>query len=78
MALTNVAVDAEMLAGVDTIAAQRSLSREAIIHEALGNYLEEKRQIAAIEEGIREADAGNFATEEEVRAAFARWGVNAQ
>ncbi len=56
---------------------QRSLSREAIIRKAQGNNLEEKRQISAIEEGIREADAGNFATEEEVRAAFARWGADA-
>jgi len=41
-------------------------------------YVEEESwQIAAIEEGVRQADAGNFATENEVKAAFARWGVNA-
>jgi len=29
-----------------------------------------------VEMGIRAADRGEFATREEVRAAFARWGVN--
>ena len=78
MALTNVAVDEEMVALVDALASKRSLSREDIVHEAIGAYLEEKRQISAIEEGIREADAGNFATDDEVRAAFAKWGVDAR
>ena len=38
---------------------------------------DENWQIEAIEEGLREAKAGNFASEEEVKAAFARWGVDA-
>ena len=37
----------------------------------------ENWQVAAIHEGVRQADAGNFASEEDVKAAFARWGVNA-
>jgi len=30
---------------------------------------------AAVEEGIAAADRGDFATDEEVSAAFAKWGV---
>jgi RHH-type rel operon transcriptional repressor/antitoxin RelB len=30
-------------------------------------------QIQQIEEGLREADAGDFASDEEVAAVFARW-----
>ena len=30
-------------------------------------------QIRQIEEGLREADAGDFASDEEVAAVFARW-----
>ena len=40
-------------------------------------YVEEEGwQVAAIEEGVRQADAGDFATEDEVKAAFAEWGVD--
>lgn len=77
MSLTQISLDAGMLDRLDAVAAQRSLSREDALREAVENYLEEARQIAAIEEGVREADAGNFASETEVRAAFAKWGVDA-
>ena len=76
MSLTQISLDAGMLDRLDAVAAQRSLSREDALREAVENYLEEARQIAAIEEGVREADAGNFASETEVRAAFAKWGVD--
>ena len=76
MALAAISLDADILAGIDAVAAQRSLTREEIVYEAIGNYLDEMRQIAAVEEGIKEADAGNFATEDEVRSAFTKWGVD--
>ena len=40
------------------------------------DVMEEVRFRRAVETGIRAADRGEFATQEEVRAAFARWGVN--
>ena len=76
MAQMQIALDRDMLSCLDTAALLRSLSREDALREALEKYLEEARQIATIEEGIREADAGNFASEAEVRDAFAKWGVN--
>jgi predicted transcriptional regulator len=33
-------------------------------------------QIQAIQEGIKEAERGNFATDKEVKKAFKKWGVN--
>ena len=57
MSLTQISLDAGMLDRLDAVAAQRSLSREDALREAVENYLEEARQIAAIEEGVREADA---------------------
>jgi predicted transcriptional regulator len=39
------------------------------------DVIEEARFRKAIELGISAADRGAFATDEEVRAAFARWGV---
>ena len=39
------------------------------------DVIEEARFRRAVEAGIHAADRGAFATDEEVRAAFARWGV---
>lgn len=39
------------------------------------DVIEEARFRRAVEAGIRAADRGAFATDEEARAAFARWGV---
>ena len=40
------------------------------------DVMEEVRFRRAIEVGTRAADLGEFATKEEIRTAFARWGVN--
>jgi RHH-type transcriptional regulator, rel operon repressor / antitoxin RelB len=46
--------------------------------QAIQDYLaREAWQIAEIEQALREADAGDFATEADVAARFKRWGVNA-
>jgi len=41
------------------------------------DVIEEARFRKAVESGIAAADRGSFATDEEVRDAFARWGVKA-
>ena len=62
---------------LDKLAKATSQTRSFLISEAIHSYIEEHLwQIEAIEEGIREADAGNFADEEKVKKAFARLGVN--
>ncbi len=76
--MIQISLDAGTLVQLDAVAAQRSLTREDVLREAVGNYLVDAWQVSAIEEGVREADAGNFATETEVRAAFAKWGVDAR
>ncbi|MFT5118843.1 MAG: putative transcriptional regulator [Kiritimatiellia bacterium] len=40
------------------------------------DVMEKVRFRQAVEKGIRAADRGEFATAEEVKAAFTRWGVN--
>jgi predicted transcriptional regulator len=61
-------------AALDAIAVQRGHDLSFVIDEALDAYLElHAWQLKHIEEGMRQADAGEFATEDEVRAAFARW-----
>ena len=41
------------------------------------DVIEEARFRKAVELGVAAANRGSFATDEEVRSAFARWGVKA-
>jgi predicted transcriptional regulator len=61
-------------AALDAIAAQSERDLSVVVEEALSAYLElHAWQLEHIKEGMRQADAGEFASEAEVRAAFARW-----
>jgi RHH-type transcriptional regulator, rel operon repressor / antitoxin RelB len=56
---------------LDALAKQQRRDRTQLIDEAIENYLEIQRwHLQEIEAGIREADAGGFASEQEVRVAF--------
>jgi len=70
----SVCIAHDKKAALDAIAVQTDRDLACVIEEALDAYLElHGRQVAHIEEGLRQADAGEFASEAEVRAAFARW-----
>jgi RHH-type transcriptional regulator, rel operon repressor / antitoxin RelB len=59
---------------LDELAARLGRDRSSLINEALDAYLAAQSwQLEHIIEGLRQADAGEFATPEEVDAAFARW-----
>lgn len=69
-----VRVDGEKRAALDALARVTDRDRSYLINEAIDAYLAVHRwQIAHIEEGLRQASAGEFATDEEVSAAYARW-----
>jgi predicted transcriptional regulator len=75
MARENVTfrLDSEKRAALDAIAAGMDRDRSYILNEAINLYLEMHQwQIQEIQKGIEEADAGDFATDEEVQAVFAR------
>jgi predicted transcriptional regulator len=66
-------LDSEKRAALDAIAAGMDRDRSYLINEAITFYLEMHQwQIEEIQSGIAEADAGDFATEEEVSAVFTR------
>ena len=51
-------------------------SKSWLAAEALNRYLELNTwQVAEIQQGLQEAERKEFATEEEVKAAFAKWPV---
>ena len=59
---------------LDRIASSMERERTDILNDAIDAYLEIYQwQLDHIKEGLRQADAGEFATEEEMAAAFARW-----
>ncbi|MGJ5631793.1 CopG family ribbon-helix-helix protein [Nostoc sp. CALU 1950] len=66
-------IDSDRKAALDAIAIHCNCDRSYIINEAVAAYLEMHQwQIEEIQKGIAEADAGEFASDEEVKATFAR------
>jgi predicted transcriptional regulator len=66
-------VDTEKKLALDALAAGINRDRSYVLNEAIEMYLEMHRwQIEEINRGVREADAGDFATEEEVKNTFAK------
>lgn len=64
-----VRIDAEARAAVDRLAAALDRDRSYLLNQAAEAYLDVHAwQIAHIEDGLRQADAGEFADEEEVAA----------
>ncbi len=44
--------------------------------EAIRIFIEDQsRRMEAIQEGIRQADQGKFASEEQVKSVFSKWGL---
>ena len=65
-------LDNDKLQFLDGLAATIDRDRSYLLNEAVENYIElHQWQVNEIRKAIAEADAGDFATEEEVRAAFA-------
>ena len=77
MTTVTTRIDEETQSRLDQLAKATDRSRSWLVADAIRLYVEEEGwQVAAIEEGVRQADAGDFATEDEVKAAFAEWGVD--
>lgn len=69
-----VRMDAEKRNALDALARVVQRDRSYLINEAIDAYLAvHSWQLAHIEEGVRQAEAGEFATNEEVAAEYAKW-----
>ncbi|PZO01893.1 MAG: CopG family transcriptional regulator [Hyphomicrobiales bacterium] len=69
-----IRLDDEMLAKLDALASDTDRSRNWIAKKAIASYVERNEwQIGRIQEGIGEADRGEFATDEEVEAVFSKY-----
>jgi predicted transcriptional regulator len=69
-----VRLEADTIALLDQFAKCDDRDRTYLIKVAIDQYLSHRQwQIDEIKKAIAEADAGDFATEEEVQALFAKW-----
>ena len=73
----SIRLDSETIQSLDNLGSHVGRSRTWLIQDAVQRYLaEEMKFLAAVQEGIDQADKGEFASDEEVKAAFARLGVD--
>lgn len=67
-----IQLEPQVRAKLDALARASSCAPSALVEEAVAAFLDLNRwQAAWIEEGMRQARAGEFATDEEVEAAYA-------
>lgn len=73
---TSFRTDPDTLSTLDQIAKELGRSRNWVLNKAIQDFIDYqawfKRQV---EEGVRAADNGEFASDEEVAAVFARFGA---
>jgi predicted transcriptional regulator len=66
----------EMRARFDALAKATGRNRNALAQEAIRRFIEmEEWQIAEMQAGLREAEAGTFASEDEMEEVWAEFGV---
>ncbi len=67
-------IDTRLKEALDAVADDMDRDRSYVLNEAVAAYLDAHSwQIDHIKEGLRQADAGEFATDAEIATAFARW-----
>lgn len=68
-----IRIDSEMRKALDAIASCQDRDRTYVVKEALRAYLEVYQwQVAHIQQGLAEADAGKFAAEADVKKVIAK------
>ncbi|HLS55299.1 MAG TPA: CopG family ribbon-helix-helix protein [Zeimonas sp.] len=74
-----IRLEPEIKERLDLLAAATQRSKSFLAAEAIRQYVElNEWQVAETRAALAEADAGDFATDEEVEAVTSRWGVNAR
>jgi len=73
-----IRLDTELKLRLDKLAAATHRSKSFLATMAVKEYIElNEWQIQEIEAAIKEADAGDFANQEEITAVMNKWSVNA-
>lgn len=73
-----IRLDDELKEQLDRLAAATQRSKSFLASEAIREFIElNEWQVQEIEQALVEANAGEFASEGEVKQIFAEWGVDA-
>lgn len=74
MSATTLEIRSDLKIQLDHLAEESHRSESDLANEALSLYLAQQRRIAArIQEGLAQAQRGEFVTDEEMEAFFARY-----
>lgn len=73
-----IRLEADLKDRLDQLAGATSRSRSFLAAEAIRDFIElNEWQIQEINDAIKEADNGDFATDKAVNKTLGKWGVNA-
>jgi predicted transcriptional regulator len=73
-----IRLDDELKEQLDRLAAATQRSKSFLASEAIREFIElNEWQVQEIQQALKEADAGEFASDGEVKQTFAKWGVDA-
>ena len=69
-----VRLDAELKARLEALAKSTRRTKSFLAAEAIAAFVDANAwQVAEIEQAVQEADAGDFASDDEVEEMFAKW-----
>ncbi len=72
-----IRLEPELKARLDKLSETTHRSKSFLAAEAVREFIElNEWQIQEIEAAVKEADAGDFASDQEIQAVFTKWGVN--
>ena len=75
MVLMSIRLPDELADQLKDLSETTGRTKNFLAVQALRNFIEQESwQIAEIKKGLAEADAGDFATDEEMQALNAKWG----
>ena len=73
-----IRLDDDLKDQLDQLATATQRSKSFLAAEAIREFIDlNEWQVREIQQAIKEADAGDFATDTEVVESFEKWGVNA-
>ena len=72
-----IRLEPELKSRLDKLSAATHRSKSFLAAEAVREFIElNEWQIDEIKTAVKEADAGDFASEQEIRTVFSKWGVD--
>lgn len=78
MGMMSLRLPDELAGQLDALAAATGRTKSFLAGQAIRDYIDrEAWQVAEIQQAISEADAGDFASDDEVNAISAKWKRNA-